>query len=115
MKQLNADLERRVAERTQTVENSMRDVEAFNATVSHDLRAPLSVIQLSCEIILQKNPGALPPGVAEHLARIQRSVVFMNALVNDLLTLSHVGHATLQRSEFDVSGTSEEILADLKR
>jgi PAS domain S-box-containing protein len=115
VKQLNADLEGRVAERTRTIETSMRDVEAFNATVSHDLRAPLSVIQLSCETILRKEGGALTSTVADHLVRIRRSVDFMNALVNDLLTLSQVGHATLKRSDFDVSAASEEILADLKR
>ena len=115
VKQLNADLERRVAERTRTIENSLRDVQAFNATVSHDLRAPLSVIQLSCDVILRKHGAALPSTVAEHLARVQRSCVFMTALVNDLLTLSQVGHATLRRSDFDVSAASEEILADLKR
>ena len=115
VKQLNADLERRVAERTLIVESSKRDVEAFNATVSHDLRAPLSVVQLSCDMILAKNATSLPPGVEDHLARIQRSVVFMTALVNDLLTLSQVGHATLKRAEFDLSAASEEILADLRR
>jgi PAS domain S-box-containing protein len=115
VKQLNADLERRVAERTRTIENSMRDVEAFNATVSHDLRAPLSVIQLSCDMILAKSAAALPPGVEENLARVRRSVTFMTALVNDLLTLSQVGHATLRRGDFDVSAASEEILSDLKR
>jgi PAS domain S-box-containing protein len=112
---LNADLERRVAERTLTIENTMRDVEAFNATLSHDLRAPLSVIQLSCEVILRANGETLPPSVTDNLARIQRSTVFMTALVNDLLTLAHVGHATLERSPFELSKASEEILADLVR
>ena len=115
VKQLNADLEHRVDERTRIIENSMRDLEAFNATVSHDLRAPLSVVQLSCEMILQKHAAVLPAGVAENLARIQRSVVFMTALVDDLLTLSHFGHAVIERSAFDISAVSEEILADLRR
>ncbi|MDB4938338.1 MAG: sensory box protein [Labilithrix sp.] len=113
--QLNADLERRVAERTRTIENTMRDVEAFNATLSHDLRAPLSVIQLSCEVILRSTAEPLPASVVDNLARIQRSTVFMTALVNDLLTLAHVGHATIERTDLDLSKVSEEILADLKR
>ena len=61
------------------------------------------------------NAGALPPGVEENLARVRRSVTFMTALVNDLLTLSQVGHATLTRGDFDVSAASEEILSDLQR
>lgn len=112
---LNADLERRVAERTRTIENSMRDVEAFNATLSHDLRAPLSVIQLSCEIVLTQEAEPLPPAVADNLARIQRSVAFMTALVNDLLTLAQVGHATICRSEIDLTALAAEIVSNLQR
>ena len=54
---LNADLERRVAERTRTIETSMRDLEAFNAMASHDLRAPLAVIQAGCELMLHPRPS----------------------------------------------------------
>ncbi len=114
VQRLNAELERRVAERTRTIENSLRDVEAFNATVSHDLRAPLSVIQMSCALILDDEGAALPGNVTGLLGRVQRSVAFMTALVNDLLTLSKVGHATLARADVDVSAVSEEILADLR-
>ena len=113
--QLNADLERRVAERTRTIENSLRDVEAFNATVSHDLRAPLSVMALSCAVILQGHGADLPPQAIESLARIQRSIGYMTQLVTDLLTLAHVGNATLVRSSIDLTGLSEEIVADLRR
>lgn len=113
--QLNADLERRVAERTLTIENTMRDVEAFNATVSHDLRAPLSVIQLCCDAIPRAANGPLPPRVMENLERIERSTVFMTELVTDLLKLAQVGHATLERADLDLSAMSEEVLANLER
>lgn len=114
VRELNADLERRVAERTRTIENSLRDVEAFNATVSHDLRAPLSVIQLSCEMVRMEDTAALPAGVTDKLARIERAVAFMTALVNDLLTLAQVGHATIERREIDLSALAEEIAANLR-
>jgi signal transduction histidine kinase len=87
--QLNAALERRVAERTRTIETSLRDIEAFNATVSHDLRAPLSVIRLSCAVISQGKDDDLPPRVVESLARIRRLVSHMTELVDDLLALAH--------------------------
>lgn len=115
VKQLNAGLERRVAERTRTIENSLRDVEAFNATVSHDLRAPLSVIALNCALILQGHRADLPPLVIESLTRIQRSIGYMTQLVTDLLTLAHVGNASLVRSSIDLTGLTEEIVADLRR
>ena len=114
VRQLNAALELRVAERTRTIENSLRDVEAFNATVSHDLRAPLSVISLSCAVILQSAGDDLPRPVVDGLGRIQRSVSYMTALVNDLLTLAHVGNAPLERAEIDLSQLCEEIASNLR-
>ncbi|CAN5781187.1 hypothetical protein BH11MYX4_BH11MYX4_13210 [soil metagenome] len=115
VKDVNADLERRVAERTRTIENSIRDVEAFNATLSHDLRAPLSVIQLTCEVMQMEKAEPLPAAISENLARIQRSVAFMTALVNDLLTLAQVGHANIERSELDLTSLADEILTNLRR
>jgi PAS domain S-box-containing protein len=111
---MNVDLERRVAERTRTIESSLRDLEAFNAMASHDLRAPLSVIQGSCELLLRQG-GALPAAAAANLQRIQRSVTHMTALVNDLLALAQVGHAPLLRSEVDLSALAQEIIEQLRR
>ena len=115
VRELNIDLERRVAERTRTMESSMRDLEAFNAMVSHDLRAPLSVISMGCSVILKDGGERLSPGVHDTLARVQRSVRYMTELVNDLLTLAHVGNAPLARTEVDLSALSEEIVANLRR
>lgn len=111
--QLNAALERRVAERTSTIETSLRDVEAFNATVSHDLRAPLSVIQLSCEII-SRGQEQLPSQVIESVDRIRRSACYMTELVDDLLALAHVSNAPIESSDIDLSQLCGEILSNLR-
>lgn len=105
--------ERRVAERTRTIEASLRDVEAFNATVSHDLRAPLSVISQSCALISLSDDD-LPPPVVEGLDRIQRSVSHMTELVNVLLALAQVGNAPLERSEIDLSRLCHELVSNLR-
>ena len=115
VRELNLNLERRVAERTRTIEQSLRDVEAFNAMVSHDLRAPLQVIAMSCQLMVKETANALPAQVGEHLARVQRSVTHMTQLVTDLLALAHVGNASLVRSDVDLSALAGEIMANLRR
>ena len=115
VRQLNFDLERRVAERTRTIENSMRDLEAFNVMASHDLRAPLSVIQNSCTLILRQAGEPLSAKVIENLARIQRSVAHMSSLVNDLLKLAQVAHAPLAFVDVDITAMCNEALSILRR
>jgi PAS domain S-box-containing protein len=111
---LNADLERRVAERTRVIESSLRDLEAFNAMASHDLRAPLGVIDGSCTLI-SRQFAELPKGVTDNLERIRRSVTHMTTLVNDLLALAKVGQVTLGRTNVDLSAICGEIVEQLHR
>jgi signal transduction histidine kinase len=83
--------------------------------VSHDLRAPLQVIAMTCQVMAMDTSVPLPPKFSEHLARLQRSVDHMTQLVNDLLALAHVGGAALERTDVDLSALSAEIMADLRR
>lgn len=109
VREMNADLERRVGERTRQLEASMRDLESFNALISHDLRAPLNVIDLASTTI-----GRLPEA-ARATERIRRAVKQMTMLIDDLLGFAQIGEATLHWSAVDISGMAREILADLKQ
>ncbi len=60
VRELNATLERRVAQRTQALENINREPESFTSTVSHDLRAPLRTIAGFSEILLEDFAAELP-------------------------------------------------------
>lgn len=111
---LNASLEQRVAERTRTIEQSLRDLEAFQAMLSHDLRAPLSVISGSC-VLLDHDRAALPESAAKSVERIQRAVKQMTRLVNDLLTLAQVGHSPLEVTDIDLSAVCEEVASHLRQ
>ena len=111
LRRLNAELEWRVADRTRTIEASMQDLEAFNSMVSHDLRAPLSVIQLSTSIIARE---PTPARLDENIVRIQRSVAHMSRLVDDLLTLARVGHSKLERVDVDISALCVDVIEDLR-
>lgn len=105
---LNADLERRVSERT-------RDLEAFHAMLSHDLRTPLSVVRGSCSILLEYGRDSLSDTAVRNIERIDRAGAHMTRLVEDLLTLAHVGNTGLERTAIDLSALSDDIVAQLRR
>jgi signal transduction histidine kinase len=96
------------------VRDHLRDLEAFNSMVSHDLRAPLAVIQMSADL-LGRDAAELPPRAAENIARIRRAVGNMSSLVEDLLALARVGHGVLQTVDVDISAMCAELVADLRR
>lgn len=100
----NADLEKRVLERT-------RDLEAFNSMVAHDLRAPLGVIQLCVDVLAKERDEAARERYVE---RIRATVANMSTLVDDLLAFAKVGQAAIQPQDVDVSAMCAEIVGELR-
>jgi signal transduction histidine kinase len=69
------------------------------ATVSHDLRSPLSTILMSAGYIQEVTPVELAPKVRDKVAIIQKVVAQMNRLIQDLLDVAKIeqGHLALER------------------
>ncbi|MDX2243866.1 MAG: PAS domain S-box protein [Leptolyngbyaceae cyanobacterium bins.302] len=90
LRQLNATLEQRVAERTAQLEEINQELEAFTYSVSHDLRAPLRVMQGFAQA-LQEDYGDLLDEMAHtYMQSIHESAVQMDNLINDLLQYSRL-------------------------
>jgi signal transduction histidine kinase len=63
-----------------------RDLDAFAGRLAHDLRGPLGTIGLSSSIIAQRFPDA-----RSTTAIMQRSIIQIEHLIDELLTLSRLG------------------------
>lgn len=111
-----ADLVRRIAERTAALDESNRrleaanrELEAFTYSVSHDLRAPLRAIDGFTEM-LAKNLGAgLDPASADRLDRIRAASGRMTRLIDDLLKLAGVARHEICKGDVDLSAMASEV------
>ncbi|MGZ5111702.1 MAG: PAS domain S-box protein [Usitatibacter sp.] len=115
VRRLNADLERRVAERTIELEAANKELVAFDYSVSHDLRAPLNRIRGFVAMLLEENAANLGERATDFLHRIGSAGHDMDQLMGDLLELSTVTAGELRRSLVDVSALAHEVFGGLQR
>jgi signal transduction histidine kinase len=111
---LNAELERRVAERTAELETSNRDLESFSYTVSHDLRAPLRAINGFASLLAESEAGRLTPDGRGLLERVVSNTRRMSQLIDDILEYSRVGRTRLEPAPTDLHGLAEDVIGELR-
>jgi signal transduction histidine kinase len=112
---LNAELEKRVAERTAQLEYTNGELEAFCYSVSHDLRAPLRAIDGFSQALIEDFPKDVPEDAQRFLKRIRSSTQRMGQLIEDLLNLSKVSRGELQRQDVDLAGVARLVVEDLQQ
>jgi PAS domain S-box-containing protein len=112
---LNAELERRVRERTAQLEATNQELEAFAYSVSHDLRAPLRSIRGFSDVLLETHAGQLDEQGQALLRRACDSARHMGDLIDDLLKLSRVGRKALQWQQVSLTALAQAAAAELRK
>lgn len=114
IRMLNADLEKRVAERTSDLAAANRDLEAFSYSVSHDLRAPVRAINGFCSILLAQHAGALDAAGQGHLQRVQSAGRRMNDMIDGLLDLARLARRKPNAELVNLSQIACEVMTQLR-
>lgn len=114
IRHLNADLERKVSERTIELEVANRELEAFSYSVSHDLRAPLRSIDGFSQAIIEDCSDQLDEQSKGYLGRVRAATQHMGHLIDDLLKLAQVTRAEINREAVNLSTLAESVRVNLE-
>ncbi len=115
IRRLNADLERRVTERTAQLEATNRELEAFSYSVSHDLRAPLRIISSFGTALADECAQVLPADGRHYLERMRAAAARMELLITDLLQLSRVHQSEIQLQSVDLTQLARTVATELQQ
>lgn len=108
-----ADMERRVRERTASLEAVNKELEAFAQSVSHDLRSPLAVIVGYADLLSDEARVDLASADRSKIIEIRAAAMRMNALIDNMLRLSQVIQREVHPRRVDLTALAKDILANL--
>ncbi len=115
IRRLNKELEERVVDRTAQLEASNKELAAFAYSVSHDLRAPLRSIDGFSMVLLEDYADLLDETGKDYLGRVRAASQRMSGLIDDLLKLSRLTRAEINRKRVDLSALALSIAAELQQ
>jgi signal transduction histidine kinase len=107
---LHADLETHAAE----LAAANIELEAFNYTVSHDLRRPLTVINGYCQVLRDLCRNQLDAQCLKYIQEMYDGAQQMNQLIDILLKFSCVTRVAMSHEKVNLSQVAEEVAMGLK-
>jgi len=90
IRQLNANLEERVLERTEALLRSNEELQQFAYVASHDLQEPLRTVSIYAQLLAKRYRGQLQGDADQFITFIVESAERMERLIHDLLDFSQV-------------------------
>lgn len=120
---LNAELEGKVKERTQSLSDALEKEKELNelksrfvSMASHEFRTPLSTILSSAYLVSKYVSGEDQPKRDRHIQRIVSSVNMLTDILNDFLSVGKIeeGKMQVRFTEFNLQGFMDHLGAELQ-
>jgi len=105
----------RLRDQAARLEEANNELETFSYSVSHDLRAPLRTIDGFGQILLEDHVGQLDDEGQRLLARMRSASQRMGTIIDDLLQLSRVHRAVIEREVVDLGAVARAVAARLRK
>ncbi|VAW64919.1 Phytochrome, two-component sensor histidine kinase [hydrothermal vent metagenome] len=113
LKALNADLEKQVQQRTHDLEISNQQLNAFNYSVSHDLRAPVRTINGFMNVILEDYAQEFSKKNTTELRRIQKAGLRLSDIIESMLELSRISQQKIHLKQINLSLIAEKAINNI--
>ncbi len=110
LKEAARELERRVEQRTAEMQAANEELRAFTYSVSHDLRAPLRVIDGFSAALIEDFEDDLPAEALRYAKRVRSSAQEMGTLIDRMLELSRLAGHKIERRLVRVNDIVQEAL-----
>ncbi|MFM2048523.1 MAG: hypothetical protein RI955_1071 [Bacteroidota bacterium] len=115
LKELNDELEGKVEQRTQELAQTIKELEMFTYTVSHDLRTPLNAIYGFANLLSEFHKNDLNEEGKEYVWHIVAAAKRMTHLIGDLLHLSKLGKMRIEKSKVDMNALVRKVKYDFEK
>lgn len=121
LKRLNESLDQRARDlnqdlvrKTEQLEFTNKELEAFAFSISHDLRTPLRSINGFSQALLEDYHDKLDQEGQSYLDRIRKASDRMGHLIDDILHLSRITRSEMRHVHVNLSKLAEDIIEELQ-
>lgn len=115
LRRYRAQLETLVQERTIALTAINRELEAFSASISNDLRSPLMAFDALSKTLLEDNGDRLDAKAVRQLKKMRDASRRMSGVFDALESLFRLTGGEIHREDVDVSALADEVVAELRK
>lgn len=108
-----SDLNSKLARDNNELEVLNKELEAFSASVSHDLRSPLRAIDGFSKALLEDYADKLDEDGRDYLHRVRGGAQRMGMLIDDLLNLARITRAELLFEDVNLTALADQVIEEL--